>query len=130
MCFNVLKVPFSKPCQGIFSISKSIVDYLPLIYNLLSKYPPKVDPIPLGSIIVDVPRIMCDFIRSTEIRLMVVVSFVLFFIMTWSRPRCPLRSHYLCIKNHLFIVGIGPILKKELGFIFQSDLSVRTYVYS
>ena len=33
--------------------------------------------------------------------------------MTWSIPRCPLRSHYLvCIKNQLFIVGIGPILNK------------------
>ena len=50
------------------------------------------------------------------------------FSMAYSRgntyvtgyiPRCPLRSHSMvCIKNHLFIVGIGPILNKELEFIF------------
>ena len=35
--------------------------------------------------------------------------------LTCSIPRCPLRSHSLvCIENHLFIVGIGPILDKEL----------------
>ena len=46
---------------------------------------------------------------------------------TWSRPRCPLRSHYLvCTENHLFIVGIGPILNKELEFIFWYDRSDRT----
>ena len=54
--------------------------------------------------------------------------------MTWSRPRCPLRSHSLvCIENNLFNVGIGPILNKELEFIFRSDhsdRSDRTYVYS
>ena len=38
--------------------------------------------------------------------------------VTVSSPRSPLRSHsLLCIKNHLFLVGIGPILNKELGFI-------------
>ena len=51
--------------------------------------------------------------------------------MTCSSPRYPLRSHSLvCIENHLFIVGIGPILNKELGFIFRSDRSDRTCVYS
>ena len=30
-------------------------------------------------------------------------------------------------ENHVFIVGIGPILSKELEFIYQSD---RTYVHS
>ena len=33
-------------------------------------------------------------------------------------------------KNHLFIVGIGPIPCKEIEFIYQSDRSDRTYVYS
>ena len=47
---------------------------------------------------------------------------------TWSRPRCHLRSHSpVCIKNHLFIVGIGPILNKELEFIFLI-WSVWSYV--
>ena len=52
-------------------------------------------------------------------------------LMTWSGPRCPLGSHSLvCIENHLIIVGIGPILNKELEFIFRSDRSDRTCVYS
>ena len=35
----------------------------------------------------------------------------------WSRPRRPLCSHSLvCSKNHLFIIGIGPICDKELWF--------------
>ena len=39
--------------------------------------------------------------------------------LTWSIPRHPLRSHSMvCSKNHLFIVGIGPICDKELEFIF------------
>ena len=51
--------------------------------------------------------------------------------MTGSSPRCPLRSHSLvCIKNQLFIVGIGPILNKELEFTYLSDRSDRKYVYS
>ena len=34
-------------------------------------------------------------------------------LKTWSSPRRPLRSHSMvCIKNHLFIVVIGPILNK------------------
>ena len=34
---------------------------------------------------------------------------------TCSSPRCPLRSHSpVCRKNHLFIVGMGPIFDKEL----------------
>ena len=50
---------------------------------------------------------------------------------TCSSPRFPLRSHYMvCIKNHLFIVGIGPILNTELKFIFRSDRSDSTCVYS
>ena len=58
-------------------------------------------------------------------------SLVTIKLMTWSSPRCPLRSRFLvCIKNHLFIVGIGPIINKELGFIYQSDCYDRTYVYS
>ena len=44
--------------------------------------------------------------------------------VTGSSPRCPLRSHSLVsIENHLFIVGIGPILNKEFKFIYQSDWS-------
>ena len=36
-------------------------------------------------------------------------------LKTCSGPRRPLRSHSLvCTKNHAFIVGIGPILDKEL----------------
>ena len=36
-------------------------------------------------------------------------------IETWSSPRYPHCSNFLvCIKNHLFIVGIGPIRDKEL----------------
>ena len=33
-------------------------------------------------------------------------------------------------QNHLFIVGIGPILNKDLKFIYRSDRSDLTYVYS
>ena len=52
-------------------------------------------------------------------------------LVTCSSPRCPLCSHSLvCIENHLFIVGIGPILNKELELIFRSDRSDRTCVYS
>ena len=48
---------------------------------------------------------------------------------TCSSPICPLRSHSLvCIENHLFIVGIGPILNKELEFIFRSDCTC-VYIY-
>ena len=39
--------------------------------------------------------------------------------MNWSIPRFHLRSHYIvCNKNHLFIVGIGSIISKEIGFIY------------
>ena len=45
-------------------------------------------------------------------------------LKTWSIPRCPLRSHYLvCIKNRLFIVGIGLILNKVLILGFQRPLN-------
>ena len=48
-----------------------------------------------------------------------------------SSPRCPLRSHSLVyIENYLFIVEIGPILNKELEFIYRSDRSYHTYTYS
>ena len=51
--------------------------------------------------------------------------------MTWSSARCYLRSHFpVCMKNNLFIVGIGPMIKKELELIFRSDISDRTCVYS
>ena len=45
-----------------------------------------------------------------------------YLVMTCSSPRCPLLSHSLvCSKNHLFIVGIGPICDKEISFIFRSN---------
>ena len=48
-----------------------------------------------------------------------------------SRPRRAVRSHSLeCSKNYLLIVGIGPILNKDIELIFLSDLSDRTCVYS
>ena len=48
-----------------------------------------------------------------------------------SIPRCPIRSPSLvCIKNNLFFVGIGPILNKDLKFIFWSYCSNRACVYS
>ena len=51
--------------------------------------------------------------------------------LTWFSPRCHLRSHSsVCIKNHSFIVGIGPILNKELECIFRSYCSNRTCAYS
>ena len=38
---------------------------------------------------------------------------------TCSSPRCPLCSNSMvCTENQLFIVGIGPIINKELEFIF------------
>ena len=51
-------------------------------------------------------------------------------VMTWSSLRYPLRYHFLvCIKNYSFIVGIWPILNKELIFIFRSDHFDRTCIY-
>ena len=51
--------------------------------------------------------------------------------MTFPSPRCLLRSHSLVyVENRLFIVEIGPILNKALKFIFRSDHSDRTCVYS
>ena len=51
--------------------------------------------------------------------------------LTCFIPRCPVGSHSLvCSKNSLLIVGIGPILNKELGLIFRSDRSDCTCVYS
>ena len=38
----------------------------------------------------------------------------------WYSPRRPLQYHSLvCIEKYLFIVGIGPIRKKELMRIFR-----------
>ena len=51
--------------------------------------------------------------------------------MTGSSPRVPLQSHSLvCIENYLFIVVMGPILSKDIEFIYQSDRSDSTYVYT
>ena len=53
------------------------------------------------------------------------------FILTCSSPRRAVRSHSLvCSEKYLLIVGIGPILNKELELIFRSDRSDRTCVYS
>ena len=50
---------------------------------------------------------------------------------TCSSPRCPVRSHSLvCSENSLSIVGIGPILNKDLELIFRSDRSDRMCIYS
>ena len=48
------------------------------------------------------------------------------------QPKMSLRSHsLLCTKNnHLFIVGIVPILNKELELIFRSDRSDCTCVFT
>ena len=48
-----------------------------------------------------------------------------------SIPRRAVRSHSLvCSKNSLLIVGIGPIINKELELIFRYDQSDCTCVYS
>ena len=53
------------------------------------------------------------------------------FLKLGSSQIFTLRSHSMvCIENHIFIVGIGTILNKELKFIYQYDCSDRTYVYS
>ena len=50
---------------------------------------------------------------------------------TCSSPKRDVRSHSLvCSENSILIVGIGPILNKELELIFRSDRSDRTCVYS
>ena len=50
--------------------------------------------------------------------------------MTGSSPTFLLQSNSLvCIKNYLFIVGIGPIINKELEFIYRSGCSDCTCVY-
>ena len=52
-------------------------------------------------------------------------------LKTCSSPRRAVRSHSLvCSKKSILIVGIGPILNKELELIFRSDRSDRTCVYS
>ena len=48
---------------------------------------------------------------------------------TCSSPRRPVRSHSLVgSENSLLIVGIGPILNKDLEHIFRSDCSDHTCV--
>ena len=46
------------------------------------------------------------------------------------QPKIPPTLSFSGIKNHLFIVGIVPILNKELEFIFRSDCSDRMCAYS
>ena len=62
---------------------------------------------------------------------LVIYMFMTKCTMTWSRPRCPLCSHSLvCIENHLFILGIGLILNKEIKFIFYPiSLIVRAFIF-
>ena len=56
---------------------------------------------------------------------------LLWFHQTCSNPRRAICSHSLvCSKNSLLILGIGPILNKELELIFRSDRSDCTCVYS
>ena len=51
--------------------------------------------------------------------------------MSGSSPICPLQSYYrVCIKNRLCIVGIRLLLNNGFEFIYQSDRSDRTYVFS
>ena len=58
-------------------------------------------------------------------------SFTTLSHVTCSIPRQTVRSHSLvCSENSLLIVGIGPILNKELELIFRSERSDRTCVYS
>ena len=48
------------------------------------------------------------------------ISQLIHFINIWSNPIYPLRYHSLvCIKNSLFIVGMGPIRNKEPICIFR-----------
>ena len=62
----------------------------------------------------------------------VFISYMLAMaVMTCSRPRRDVRSHSLvCSENSLLIIGIGPVLNKELELIFRSDRSDCTWVYS
>ena len=51
--------------------------------------------------------------------------------MTCSIPRRAVRSHFLvCSKNYLLIIGIEPIINKEIELILWYDCSDRTCVYS
>ena len=59
------------------------------------------------------------------------MSYLRYREMTCSSPRRAVRYHYLvCSENSLLIVGIGPILNKELELIFRPDRSDRMCVYS
>ena len=51
--------------------------------------------------------------------------------MTCSSPRQAVFSHYLvCSEKSLFIVGIGPILNKELELIFDLiSLIIRAFLF-
>ena len=57
-------------------------------------------------------------------------SEIVITLVACSSPRRDVRSHSLvCSENSLLIVGIGPIINKELELIFRSDCSDRTCVY-
>ena len=54
------------------------------------------------------------------------------YLMTCSSPRCPLHSHYLvCTENHLFIVGIGPILnnRTRVFVAIEAIKAKKTFLY-
>ena len=54
-----------------------------------------------------------------------------FQVMTCSISRRAVRYHSLvCSEKSILIVGIGPIINKELKLIFRSDRPDRTFVYS
>ena len=62
-------------------MTKNVLDYPPRpTYKLYPKYTLEVDDVPLGRLIVELPRMMFDFIDSMESKLMFRVAFVLFVI--------------------------------------------------
>ena len=69
-----------------------------------------------------VPSFTCYLINDTPASHSPVAHYLtllpplhIIFHKTCSSPRRPVRSHSMvCIKNSLFIVGIGPIRDKEL----------------
>ena len=72
-----------------------------------------------------------DMVRDLILLYGSVILILPIMIMTCSSLRRAVHSHSLvCSENSLLIVGIGPILNKELELIFRSDRSDRMCVYS
>ena len=73
------------------------------------------------------PIAFAEVMLHDEVYWKVISICILFCLVVYSvsmqmgsSPRCPIRSHYLvCIENHLFIVGIGPIFDVYLTYIFR-----------